>query len=990
MAKRQKLTITKYVLPGTYVGQVYRPHVVNLGMFPRIMCYIGRGVPYIVKENMEIIRGFVYNEKCNFPTVGPYISVLNHASTGSQLTIWDNAKIKLYNQNGEEVSTKDWKFVKSNPSGLWDEVEISSKAFKPSDTYFIDYQSSEADIYDTLPITGTRQILSAGDHQDENSYEEHTDFENVTVLGSPVGDPTNSEYPLIYTVDKSQGVAANLTIIPPDPVTPANGTVFTGPIPAKYTLTVSNFVPMDLTATPAIPATTFKLNWVDDSSPAKSGEIDVSTTSTSINSLPLMDGIVSTLTNVNQLANGQVFTIHVKQTLIRLNSAAKYVGPDRNYFLTVEGNQLTQVPYFQVSPNPGSITVNSDAMVAADGSSLYTGVTPIKYTLTVANKVIVNASLTTFNLNWVDNAATPHSGVIAVSAALNDIDVVLAPLGGISIHIDNVAGLSNGNVFTIDVQQTHRVYISWYSDDYVSASGILDIVANGDVYDKLLESGVRLDFLNIQGLVAGDKWSIKATNTNEISWNFSRLATKDFTPADIYYDVMGLVTGTPRTYYITLDNTPVPSTNPLVPTVTLVRTDTNQAIPHTDIPYTPYVKLNITTPLLVNFRATYHFHNAPTPGQKYFVSATYTRPKEMYNEVRIYSDYQTALAEIGYPSAENHLAIMLDYAMNVANNDFVSICQVFDADHDGVYNRADYSVALQATQRNKEVTDICVLSKFETLADQMSQSQYCNDPLIGALRLYYIGYPIGYPIGTPATSGTIANTSLSVLQVQGANPAHGTFISCGNDWVKRTVILQTGNPVQLTLDGSFFAGMVGAINNSFRDPNTLLNNQVIPGIDDIRSYTDTQMEILGASSNTFANIPHGSNVAKIIDAVTTDFVSDDYHEVNVMCVKQLVAKRIIRAGNAAVIGYVPRNTDDGVSFIRSIMARELTGMVGDGIIADYSDASGRPRDLRPESDIDVWRDENDKTRWNFTYWFNARYGIKRLTGMYSVDENAFL
>jgi hypothetical protein len=952
------------------------------------MCYIGRGVPYIVKENMEIVRSFVYNEKCDFPTNGPYLSVLNHSSNGSQLTIWDSAKIRLYNQNGEEVSTKDWKFMKSTPSGPFDQVEIFSKAFKPSDTYFIDYQSNETDISDTLPILGTRQVLGVGDHKDEVSYDEHTDFENVTILGSPVVDPNNSLYPLIYTVDKSQGMVANLTILPPDPVTPANGTIYDGAVPAKYSFTVANLVVMDLAATPPIPATTFDLNWTDNASPASTGTINVVTTDTTVDNLELVSGIHATLANVPQLMNGQVFTLRVKQTMVKLNKLAKYVGPDRNYFITVEGNELTSVPYFVVSPNPGSITVNTAAMVASDGSSLYTGATPIKYTMTVANKVV--GATTAFDLNWTDNSVTPNSGTVHVTATLNDIDVVLTSMGGISIHVDNVAGLMNGNTFTLDVQQTHRLYISWYSDDYVSASGILDIVANGDVYDQLLEAGVRLDFLNIQGLVEGDKWTIKATNTNELSWNFTRLATKDFTPADIYYDVMGLVTGTPRTYYITLDNTPVPSTNPLIPTVGLIRTDNNAAISHSDIPGTPYVKLNITSPLLVNFRATYHYHNAPSPSQKYFVGATYTRPKDQYNVVKIYSDYQTALQEVGYPSSENHIAIMLDYAFNVANNDFVSICQVFDADHDSVYNRADYSVALEATKRNKEVTDICILSKFETLADQMSQSQYCNDPLIGALRLYYIGYPIGYPLGTPGTGGSIANTSLNVLQVQGANPAHGTFISCGNDWVKRTVILQTGNPVQLTLDGSFFAGMVGAINNAFRDPNTLLNNQVIPGIDDIRSYTDTQMEILGASSNTFANIPVGSNVAKIIDAVTTDFVSDDYHEINVMCVKQLVSKRIIRAGNAAVIGYVPRNTDDGVSFIRSIMARELTGMVGDGIIADYSDSQGRPRDMRPESDVDVWRDENDKTRWNFTYWFNARYGIKRLTGMYSVDENAFL
>lgn len=95
------------------------------------------------------------------------------------------------------------------------------------------------------------------------------------------------------------------------------------------------------------------------------------------------------------------------------------------------------------------------------------------------------------------------------------------------------------------------------------------------------------------------------------------------------------------------------------------------------------------------------------------------------------------------------------------------------------------------------------------------------------------------------------------------------------------------------------------------------------------------------------------------------------------------------SANAGAIGYVPRNVDDGISFVRSIIARELTSCVGDSTIADYSDANGRPRDLKPESDIDVWRDDNTKTRYNFTYWYNLRYGIKRLAGLYSCDENVF-
>jgi hypothetical protein len=130
--------------------------------------------------------------------------------------------------------------------------------------------------------------------------------------------------------------------------------------------------------------------------------------------------------------------------------------------------------------------------------------------------------------------------------------------------------------------------------------------------------------------VVGDKWTISANNTDTISWDFTRSVQQDFTPSDIYYDAMGLVTGTPRTYYITLSNTPVEQVLPLS-TVVLTRIDNGAAIPQTHIPGTPYVKLNIQTPLLVNFRASYKYHNAPHPGQQYYVSAQYTSQIKHHN-----------------------------------------------------------------------------------------------------------------------------------------------------------------------------------------------------------------------------------------------------------------------------------------------------------------------------------------------------------------------
>jgi hypothetical protein len=169
--------------------------------------------------------------------------------------------------------------------------------------------------------------------------------------------------------------------------------------------------------------------------------------------------------------------------------------------------------------------------------------------------------------------------------------------------------------------------------------------------------------------------------------------------------------------------------------------------------------------------------------------------------------------------------------------------------------------------------------------------------------------------------------------------------------------------------------------------NTLLTNQTIPGIDDIDTFDETEIKILGSSSNLYAlRLQDGS--AKIIDSVTTDTAADDYHEINAMVVKQYVNKRVAQDCNKALINYVPRNVDDGVTHVRGVLRRILTSMISEGIISSYTTSDGTPRDIIVD-DIDVWRDETNKTRYNFTFWFNMRYGIKYVTGLYSVDENAF-
>lgn len=861
MSNRQKLTLVGYRRPGTYIGQAYNPKAVNTGDLPFIPTYIGKGVPFLIAENVAIVRGFIRQEKLTFSQNAPFVANLDHAGDGKQASAL--ASIRIYNASQIEIEQKYWRFVKSTVDAPYDQVQVFDPNYNPSEVYYIDYQSVDTDVKDKLGVLGVRSIRYIGDREYESYYKENLDFK------------------------------------------------------------------MDTTVTEDV------------------------------------DSRVATGTGY--------FDIHPDTA---------YNAYNRLYHLRVEQNQVVQVPTLGTitatpSGNAGKVTLAT--------TTAYTGLNVDTYTFTVANLAADSLDLT-----WT-NLASETGTVHVPFATPNNI---VGPVG-LKLNV-NVTGLADGNTFVLPVTQTttHQVQFSWYTEDDSQYNSGLITITEATSQKVLLDSNIFLNFgtmvgtgpavptlSNLTGFIALDSFVIKCVNNDSLDWNFTRSITQEFTPGEVYYDALGLVTGTPRSFYVTLEYTPVGATS--MASVTAP----NTPLTKTDIAGKPYVAFN-TAPL-TNIRVTYTYQNAPQNGTGYYVTLLYSRPDSLYNTPIMFTSYRDALDQIGYPSADNHIAIMLDYAFNVAKSSLVAIVQVRDLDHDGVYNTADYREALSQAYRKKELTDIVVLGRFDTLSDQIYNSVISNDPMYGALRQYWIGYPKNYAVGSPDTVGTICYTSSNILQVSGASPAHGSLISVANQWVKRTITTESGQSVQLNLDGSFFAGMLCALQTASGDPNFLLLNTKIPGVDAVATFDDVDIQLLGSSSNTYAVQPDpNSNVATVVDIVTTDTSAEDYHEVNVMKAKTYVTKRIIKTCNAALVGYVPLNPQDGMSHVRAIIMRELTSMAGEGVIGSYTDDAGRPRTLL-SSDVDVWRDEADKTRYNFTYWFNGRYGIKRLTGVYSVDENIF-
>jgi hypothetical protein len=963
LSYQETLTLTQYIRPSTKIGRDYNAKTVALGNLPRIPTFIGQGVPYIAATNMAIVRCFVQREVLTFSSTAPFIAPLDHLSNGSQLPS-NGSIVQLYDANNVQVDPLKWKFTKSDPSSPnYDLVQIFTEVYSSQSTYYIDYQSVDTTLMDKLPITGLRTINYSGNHAYENLYALGTDFSMFSSITNPVGNSTN---------------------------------VGTG--------------------------------------------------------------------------------------VIQVNTEASYTAWNRNYTLTIESRTDVVTSSFLTSAWTAG-TNTGTASIAIAATSAYTG-TAATYTLSVSS--VSGSSVT---LAW-SRSTDSNTGTIIVPLA-NPINIT-GPYG-MTITMTNPDQALAGDTFTNTATSvsTPSMQVSWFSDDFTAGSGLFTI-NNSTSTSVAIESGILLDFGSVIGgnfvsggldaFTTGDVFTFEAINSDLIDWNYTRTNTQSFSTSNIYYDAMGIITGTSRSYYITLDYVPAgvdtvgPSFNQIIsgvtsqathvrinsgsvytgsfpdqftftvsgvtsgaatmswthsassdtgsiaitstgttglagpygilidvdfaslvnaqvftliatPAVNLVYSSLGTNIQHVSIPNKPYVKL-FSSPI-TNISATYSYSNSPQVGQLYYVTAQYTRPSSMYNTPLVFTDVNEAQATIGLPSPTNQLGIMVDYAFNVANNNIIAVIQISSADHSGVYNSNDYSVGINALMQRSDLSDVCVLGSFDSLSNQIYNSQISNDPLYGALRLYWIGYPQGYQVGGGSVPGTIAYTSSQILQVSGNNPAHGTFISVANQWVQRTMAMENGTTAQLTLDGSFFAAMICCLQTASPDPNFFLINQVVPGVDNVATFVDTDVTILGSTSNTYALQPQNSTVVTITDAVTTDSSSSSLHEINVMIATQYVTKDIIQTCNTALIGYVAQSVDDGIARITSVISNELISLISNGVIAQYTDATGTPRPLA-NTDIDVWQDVDDPTRYNFNYWFNGRYGIKRLIGMYSVDQNNFL
>lgn len=476
-----------------------------------------------------------------------------------------------------------------------------------------------------------------------------------------------------------------------------------------------------------------------------------------------------------------------------------------------------------------------------------------------------------------------------------------------------------------------------------------------------------------------DEFTFGSTDLLTIDWNLTSRVTETIDATQVFTDVIGTVTGVAGTKYIILTNLPDEI-------LYVQNSPAGTALVYSQVAGTQYV--SFPTAPAGNVAVKYQYRGPePDPSNVYYITADTLRTTDLYNVPISILSRDELRQQVGPMAVDNDLLIGGEIAFD-NNVPRLLVCQAYDTDFDGLYTTLDYNEAILATKTNSLLTDVIVLNNFASLSAALSNNEQCNDPFERKERVLWVGCPQGTIIGDSQTANTLVYLARNTLQVFGQNQSHGRRVLLGNTTATKSVVLPDGSQVTVDLDGSFVAVGAAALNASFSDPGETLLRKNIAGFDSIEAYNEVEELQLGAASILFLS-DQGAGVFRFEESVTVDTSSINNREISAQNQEIFVTRDLRGRLDTATISFVPQSQQAGVSFIQSLLVVMLSEYVSRGIIAPYTDESGASRPIDPANDVAVFRDETDKTQYNFGYFYNLRYPIKRVFGVYSVDRKLF-
>ncbi len=166
-------------LPGTVIGQVFRPGTSTPRDFPRYAGIVAKGLDIKLFRDSEIVRGDVVGEVLPFSGT-TYIAPLANPA------IPDKNRSRLYTSDGRTISATRWNFTESTPgSNDFDQVSIDPTIFSSGTSYLLDYVANDPTLMDEVPVDDLREVLALGDNQGQVQYREGIDYRFLTTATGP-------------------------------------------------------------------------------------------------------------------------------------------------------------------------------------------------------------------------------------------------------------------------------------------------------------------------------------------------------------------------------------------------------------------------------------------------------------------------------------------------------------------------------------------------------------------------------------------------------------------------------------------------------------------------------------------------------------------------------------------------------------------------------------------------------------------------------------
>jgi len=1002
------LATTRYVEVGTYIGQFYLPGAGALPNEARVVCLVGRGDRNIMIRNSQIRRAFVYEEQLTFSTLAPFVASLNFPADGNQ-----SSPTSLRTGDGVEISANKWSYVLDG--GEYKKIQLVDSAYDPMAQFYLSYQSTSRDVIDPIPaitvqslsaVAEVREITALGVLQDQQEFEEFKDFVGTYEIDTLVGEASNSNPSSGFSSITSAATGSGL-------LTLNASSLFSHAYNRVYSLEC-------VTSSGITPTRAAEFKWT--SAPVSFGNHALP----SVPLNPAEDAPTFTIDESNPSSYTQLLELGV---MVDLDfGATNFAAGDLFYFQgngpslieidpkLLNANQFTE--FSSVVPSIDALSTGSVAFSSLAADYVYT-----EHNMSFRLKVISVANTTptrTAVFAWAGYGTMMASGSFTIDEA--SATSLVQPLGASGIKMEFSFGASHfvvGDVFSFTVSAPRLFYkgkeavrntkftvgaVSYPAVNRAAIAGAFvtdtaegrfgnwqaDTATNQGRFE--IPDGLRFYIRNAylsdlvnptpsgSRLASGDVFNMQVRFTGGLDFSLLRDETQTFSnPSEIATDTAGAITGTVGARYITLSNMPV-----TIMSVTEIATgDAVSFIQVTGTPYLVITQLGFSTSngdLMVNYRWR---GGEPSPGQIYYMSAKYLRPNAFYNRPFLFlskSDLESFLAP---STVRNDLYIGSQVCWDY-NIPALFVIQVKDADDDGMYSREDFKVAIEAFRQDRRATDLVVLNYFNALPDQLQIVNMCNDPFELHECMTYIGTPIGTTIGSEVEVGSLIFLSRKTLAVYGQSPAHGTRVLVSATRATRTIQLEDKTSTSVTLDGSFVAAALAALNSSFVDPKETLLFKQVTSFDTVQTYTNPENMMLGGNNIIFFG-DEGNGIYRIKEDVTTDPFSPDTLNINQMVQKQFVTRDIRRVINGSLISMVFPSAETGVITLQSILSSRLSTLVGNNLIGKYQDASGAIRDLDPAADALVFRDPADPTLFHIGYNYFLATTAKRVFGLYTVN-----